>query len=261
MKKLGLDGGVRRRGKDKLNKRRSGSRSTSKSKVPSKRAVEKSPDGILKMLLHDIQNHLQAIRMEIDLLDIESNHHLDFSRIVHAIDRASLSLQDVGDYYSIQELCFSMESVESILEDVISEFHSAFQEHGVKLQVLTGQPLPLVLIDADKFRSVLQRIVEFCRTLLQHGGGLEIEGLARRDHGIQKVELRFSISSLEPFEFDGGDLFSPFLRVNGHKIGLGMALAKEILKHLHGQLSFDKTLSKRATIMITLESSEISEQD
>lgn len=198
--------------------------------------------------------------MEIDLLDLESNPKLDFGRIVYAIDRASLSLQDVGEYFSLQELSVSQQRAECILHDVLSEFQNSFLEQGVKLRLLTGQSLPMVLVDPDKFRSVLQRIIEFCKTLLQDGGELEIEGVALRQHGTQKLEVRFTIRSLEPFEFDGGDLFSPFLRVNGHKIGIGLALAKEILKHLHAHLFFEKTLPECATITITLESYERSEQ-
>ena len=243
-----------------MNKRKNLSGSTPKSTLLLKNHEEKSSEGILRMLLHDIQNHLQAIRMEIDLLDLESNHKLDFSRIVTTIDRASLSLQDVGDYFSLQELSFSEQRVDCMLEDIVSEFQDAFLEQGVHLSLLTDQPFPLVLVDADKFRSVLQRIVEVCKTLLHGGGELEIGGLASRQPGTQKLELRFSMCSLEPFELDGDDLSSPFLRVNGQKIGIGLALAKEILKHLHAQLSFEKTLPERATITMTLESHEPSEQ-
>ena len=245
---------------NKLNRHGNVSGSASNPTLPLGKPEEKSSEGILRMLLHDIQNHLQAIRMEIDLLDLESNHNLDLSRIVTTIDRASLSLQDVGDYFSLQGLSFSEQHVDSILEDMVSESKNDFVQQGVKLRLLTGQSLPLVVIDADKFRSVLERIIVLCKILLQDGGELEIEGLAPQQHGTPKLEVRFSMCSLAPLEFDGADPFSPFLRVNGRKIGFGLVLAREILRRLHAQLSFEKTLPERATITITLESHEPSER-
>lgn len=243
-----------------MNKRGTPSGATPNPTLRSGKHEDKSAEGILRMLLHDIQNHLQAIRMEIDLLDLESNHNLDFSRIVKTIDRASLSLQDVGDYLSLKGLSFSEQRVDSMLEDVATEFQSDFVEQGVKLRLLIGQSLPLVVVDADKFRSVLERIIGFCKILLQDGGELEIEGLAPQQHRHQKLQVRFSMRSSTPLQFDENDPFSPFLRVNGRKIGLGLALVREILRRLHADLSFEKTLPEHATITVALESHEPDKQ-
>lgn len=245
---------------NKLNRRGTPSGTTPNPTLRSGKHEDKSAEGILRMLLHDIQNHLQAIRMEIDLLDLESNHNLDFSKIVKTIGRVSLSLQDVGDYLSLKGLSFSEQRIDSILEDVAREFQSDFVEQGVKLRLHIGESLPLVVVDADKFRSVLERIIGFCKILLQDGGELEIEGLAPQQHGNQKLEVRFSMRSSTALEFDQNDPFSPFLRVNGRKIGLGLALVREILQRLHAELFFEKTFPERATITIALESREPDQQ-
>ena len=239
-------------GGDELNKRTNVSRVALKPTSLAKKDGEKSSDGILRMLLHDIQNHLQAIRMEIDLLDLESKHQFDFGRIANAIDRASLSIQDVGDYFSSQELSLSHEHVDCIVEDVVSEFQNVFLEQGINVRLVNRQSLPLVSVDADQLRSALQRILDFCKNLLPGGGELEIEELALWQHENHTVEVRFRIFSPAPFAFDGDDLFGPFFRVNGNKIGSGMVLAKEILKRFHAQLFFAKTFPECATITIKM---------
>ena len=236
-----------------MNKRANFSGSIPKRNLPLRKREEKGVESILRVLLHDIQNHLQAIRMEIDLLDMESQHKLDFSRIADAIERASLSIQDVGDYFSSQELSLSHEHVDCIVEDVVSEFQNVFLEQGITVSLGNRKSLPLVSVDADKFRSALQRILDFCRTLLQVGGEVEIEGLAPWQQGSHSVEVRFSIFSPVPFGFDGDDLLNPFFKVNNRKVGSTMALVKEILQRFHAELFFEKPLPECVTITIRMD--------
>jgi nitrogen-specific signal transduction histidine kinase len=53
-------------------------------------------------------------------------------------------------------------------------------------------------------------------------------------------------------EVDEKDVFRPFLRVNNHQIGLGMALAQQILRRNNGMISFSKENPRRAQISILL---------
>lgn len=208
---------------------------------------------ILKSLVHDIQNNLQAIRMEIDLLQLNSSVTIDLKRIFHAIDRANLSIQDLSDYFTPPQLLLSEEKPDIILEEIVEEMQKELTRQGIQVHMYSQSPLPVVSVDSRQFRNALERILAFCQALLSEGGDLEIEVDLKEIEGRRYVELRFTSSSLNSLEMDEKEVFHPFLRVHNYRAGLGMALANEILKRHHGKIYFQKVNAKRWVFTILLE--------
>ncbi len=191
--------------------------------------------------------------MEIDLLQLTSSLSIDLKRILHAIDRANLSIQDLSDYFTPPQLLLSEEKPDIILEEIVEEMQKELTRQGIQVHMYFQSPLPAVSVDSRQFRNALERVLAFCQALLNQGGDLEIEVDLKEIEGARCVELRLTSSSLNSFEMDEKEVFHPFLRVNNYRAGLGMALASEILKRHHGRIYFEKVNAKRGVFTILLE--------
>jgi K+-sensing histidine kinase KdpD len=203
--------------------------------------------------LHDIQNNLQAIRMEIDLIKLESCSGVDFRGMLHAIERANLSIQDLSEYLTPPQLYFSEERAEIILEEIVDEIKQALIAQGIDVRLIRRDALPVVSIDRKQFRSALERVLKFCQALLRDGGDLEIEANLKKLERHQNVELRFIASARNPIDLEDEEVFRPFLRVNGYKVGLGMVVANDVLRRHHGTILFQKVAPNHGIFTITLQ--------
>lgn len=215
--------------------------------------IERNVGKVLRNLTHDIQNNLQAIRMEIDLLQLDATTSLDLRRIFHAIDRANLSIQDLNDYFVPPELLLSQQNPEIILEEVLEQMSKELSRQGIAVHVTCQTPLPLVSVDSRQFRGALERVLTFCKALLNEGGELDIGVSLKETRKERHVELKFASSSRSTLDMDEKEVFRPFLRVKNYRAGLGMALADQILQRHHGKISFQKDNPNRGTFTILLD--------
>jgi nitrogen-specific signal transduction histidine kinase len=103
-----------------------------------------------------------------------------------------------------------------------------------------------------QFRAALERVIEFSRLLLVQGGELEVEARLREIRRQRYLELQVITTSANSLKVDEKDVFRPFLRVNGHQVGLGMALAHQILRRHDGQILFQKETPQRGVFTILL---------
>jgi signal transduction histidine kinase len=110
----------------------------------------------------------------------------------------------------------------------------------------------MVRIDSKQFRSALERVLEFSRALLPQGGELEVEVGLREIDGQRYVELQVASSSATSLQVEEKDVFRPFLRVNNFQVGLGIALAHQILRRHHGKIFFQKENPHRGLFTILL---------
>jgi signal transduction histidine kinase len=109
-----------------------------------------------------------------------------------------------------------------------------------------------VRIDAAEFRRALEGIVEFSRLLLPCGGQLNIEGDLAKTGDDTYLELKFSSIGRGSIPVDEKDVFRPFLKVQGRSVGLSMTLAQQILRRHDGEIYFERSADKSATIKILL---------
>jgi signal transduction histidine kinase len=209
-------------------------------------------ESVIGPVIHEIKNNLHAIRMEIDLLLMDFGTALTSNRFFQALDRVNRSLQDLREYLLSAEPESSTANAKLILEETVREMTPELEHQGIRVKPNQKNPVPLVWIDSRQLRKALERVVEFCRALLDQGGELEIEIGLRKVDGSVYVEISLTSNSSSTLELDEKDVFRPFLRVNNHQIGLGMALAEQILRRNHGMIYFSKKSLRRAQVAILL---------
>ncbi|MBI3540918.1 MAG: MASE1 domain-containing protein [Deltaproteobacteria bacterium] len=157
---------------------------------------------------------------------------LDLSRL--EADNSQMTLQKINFHTFIQNL--------------FSDFHPLFKEHGLTLTLDLPQSLPPLLADPDALRQVMENLLN---NAIRYA----------RDHviiGVQFLKESPEVSDIPPGTSiqvcvvdDGpgipqeqlGDLFNKFVQVNrpqgggGYKgTGLGLAICKEIIRQHHGRI-------------------------
>jgi PAS domain S-box-containing protein len=223
-------------------------RSSSKARPWNKETLEQ----LIGPVIHEVRNNLHAIRLEIDLLLMDFGAPLKSERFLESMDRVNRALYDLREYVVCPEPQPCAVNPKLVLDDLLYQIEQELEQRQIKVEFNQATVLPLAWIDAKQFRSALERVIDFCRVLLDKGGKIEIDIHPRRLDGTEYVELTLTTSPVSLLELKPKDIFRPFLKVNNRQLGLGMALARQILLRNRGDVSFVKESPRRGRISILL---------
>lgn len=207
---------------------------------------------IIDGLVHEVQNSLQIITIGLDLLRLDQVALQEHRALVNGIERAKKSIQDLNEYFFPPETQLSTQDPAIILEDLVREMQDELVSKGIRLRIFRKDPLPMVRVDLRQFRNALERVLEFSRALVAQGGDVEVQAGIREIDGQSYVELQVASSSATSLAVEEKDVFRPFLRVNNYQVGLGIALAEQVLRRHQGKISFQKEKPNRGLFTILL---------
>src|SRR5215475_13532565 len=211
---------------------------------------------LLGGLTHDIGNNLQTISGELELSRWSG---------VFSIERAEAMARGITQIrtlaHEIEEYLFPSnhrprtEDPASLLTQVIQSKEKEMAAHGIRTGMVVKEVLPKVPLDGQ-FDRALRGVIDFSRALLPQGGELKIEAGMRRREGERYIELNIVSSSATSLEVDEKDVFRPFSNVNGHRLGLSMAVAQQILRRHYGAIAFRKENSNRGVFSLLIRAPE-----
>ncbi len=211
-----------------------------------------SVGSIIDGLVHEIQNNLQIISTGMELLHLHRGAPSEYRPAVEGIDRINKSMRELSEYFFPTGPQFSREEPGVIIREVVRAMEGELNRQGVRLRLPLRSSLPAVRLDLRQFRAALERVIEFSRLLLVQGGELEVEARLREIRRQRYLELQVITTSANSLEVEEKDVFRPFLRVNGHQVGLGMTLTHQILRRHDGQILFQKETPRRGVFTILL---------
>ena len=203
-------------------------------------------------LTHEMGNNLQTIRGELDILRFSHAIPNDSAETIYrGINQVRRLVHEIEDYLFPSSVEPKTEDPASVLAEVIQSREQEMAAHGIRTGMKLKQSLPKVPLDLQ-FGRALTNVIDFSRALLSKGGELNIEAGVCRQDGENYIELNIVSSSETSLQVEEGDVFRPFANVNGHRAGLSMAVAQQILKRHFGKIVFRKEQSNRGVFSLLI---------
>jgi signal transduction histidine kinase len=203
-------------------------------------------------LTHEMGNNLQAIRGELDILRFSHAIPNDSADTIYrGINQVRRLVHEIEEYLFPSSVEPKTEDPASVLAEVIQSREKEMAAHGIRTGMKLKESLPKVPLDLQ-FGRALTNVIDFSRALLSKGGELNIEAGVCRQNGENYIELNIVSSSETSLQVEEGDVFRPFANVNGHRAGLSMAVAQQILKRHFGKIVFRKEQSNRGVFSLLI---------
>jgi signal transduction histidine kinase len=203
-------------------------------------------------LTHEMGNNLQAIRGEVDILRFSQAVPKDSADTIYrGINQVRRLVHEINEYLFPSSMEPKTEDPASVLTEVIQSRQKEMAAHGIRTGMKLKESLPKVPLDLQ-FGRALTDVIDFSRALLSKGGELNIEAGVCRQDGENYIELNIVSSSETSLQVEEGDVFRPFANVNGHRAGLSMAVAQQILKRHFGKIGFRKEQSNRGVFSLLI---------
>jgi signal transduction histidine kinase len=204
-------------------------------------------------LNHEVNNNLQAIKGEVALLRIAGKISEQTCNAVNTgLANIKKLLLEMGEYLSPSPLDLNLENPASVFAEVLRESEKELAQQQIRINFIMQEPLPALPM-GRQIRNALREVIQFSCALLPMGGEVGIEtGLISTERG-REMEIRVINASATELGIDEIDVFRPFLNINGRRIGLSMAVAREILRRHSGKIVFCREQRNRAVFSIRLQ--------
>jgi len=195
-------------------------------------------DGLTGKIDDKAKSHLEKILISVQRLDVLVNELLDVSRLQQ--DRMQFDMQPVD--------------VHQIVENVVNISGEEAERKRLRLDIEHPKtPLPLVFSDPEKFQQVLENIISNSIKYTFKGG-------VRVSYKIINDKLRVSVkdTGIGMSEQDTKRVFEKFYRIKNEKTmnvpgtGLGLWIAREIMRHMNGEIDFVSIEGKGSEFFLTL---------
>ena len=203
-------------------------------------------------LVHEIQNDLQAINMELDLMQLEGDVAPAYQPLIKRMEHFNKLIQELKEGLLPSKVQFGPGNPEAILQDAFRDMENELRDQAIRSRVVRRTPIPSVQIDLRQFRSAVKRIIEFCRSLLPRGGEIVAEVGLTNFEGQRHIEIKLAASSLCASALEERDGLQPFVLVNERQASLGLALAYQVLRRQHGKVFFQRESPQRGLFTILL---------
>ncbi len=204
-------------------------------------------------IIHDLKNPLAVVRSSTELMQMKFGddpkvirHCLDIN---NQIDRMLALTRDILEYSrGNTRLELRPVNLRQFFNEVMEFHRAAYKKGGISL-VTEGEAGLSVNIDPNRFRRVIDNLLNNAREALKPGHKVTIKWAK----GSDKLEISVSDNGPGIPENIKACLFEPFVtqgKENG--TGLGLAVAKKIIEDHGASLSFDSKTGIGTTFKIEL---------
>ncbi len=236
--------------------------------VTEKRTLETRREALTKAIAHDLRNPISAISGFGDLIkkfgELNSQQELFITRIRQTatkLHEVASSLVDLAWIEAGMPLAHVPIELSKTINQSVSENSSLAKQSKITIAVSLQDPLPMVMGDPDRLHLVIHHLLHNAisyslpeRTVAIHAWGDEHElycSVADRGFGISDDEL--------------DQIFDRMYRSRDDRVrdipggGLGLTLAKTIVKRLGGDIWASSNLGEGSTFTFVLPAVDMSE--
>ena len=227
--------------------------------------ISRAKTEFISIVAHQLRTPLTSIKWAISSVIAKEG---DEKRRGHLLNIAQEStnrmirlVNDLLDVTRIEEgrfgYSFRSTELESLLENVITEFVPLTQKRSINLQMISrGSLLPPVFIDPERVRLVLNNLLANAVTYTGPGGSIEVSAEHNTNTNYVLVFVRDSGMGIR--KDDHPRIFSKFfrsseaVRVQPNGSGLGLFIVRNIILQHGGAIWFESERGKGTTFFFTL---------
>lgn len=236
----------------------------------------KAKDKFLAHLGHELRTPLTSILGYTELLlDDANNEQIDNElSIIHTNGKHLLSLlNDLLDMSRIManklELAPKDVDLAGFMTDVHSLMNLAAKDKGLRLSIDCQTPVPEVIrADPTRLRQVLINLISNA-VKFTDAGKIEIvidmlPATSQKNREMLRFQVIDSGIGMPPDKLD--DIFHPFqqiedvMRANHGGAGLGLAICRELVSKMEGDITVESSFGKGSTFAFTINPGDIASQ-
>lgn len=197
---------------------------------------------LLAGVAHELNNPLQAIRGTAELNVAPDGHPEDWQDVLDQARRASKLVQDLLRF--VRPRLGGPERVDpnAAVGDALDLVRFQFRVDGIAVELRRQAGLPPVYIDPDELVGALVNLLGNAHRVLQTHAGERRITIATTVHGDRvRVQIADSGPGIPPDLRER--IFNPFFSTTQGGAGLGLAVARDALREVGGDLHLDATTS------------------
>lgn len=203
-------------------------------------------------LNHEIGNSLQAIKGEIDLLLLAGALPAENAGgISRGIERLADLTSEVNEYLAPIACDRRRKNPATVVREVLDANAERLNQRGIRITLDIKDAFPELPLGSD-FQRAFKRIIELSLALLPEGGDLRVEARLRRVRESRYLDLQVIHVSPCGLAVEEAEIFRPYLKINQHRIGLTMAIARQLLRRHFGKIVFHKEQRNRGVFSISI---------
>jgi two-component system sensor histidine kinase GlrK len=214
---------------------------------------------------HELRGPLTSINFASGLLGSGSlsspEKQKKFLRIIEEdSERLIQSVNSLLDLSSMEakmmDYAFRECALIGLIQETVTRFSPMALSNSISLELELSPELPLVKIDEDRIRQVIENLLGNALKFTSEGGRVAVTAGHRQN---QKAYVEVSVSDTGPgiSEGDLKKVFDKFKRINADRqtavgTGLGLSIAKNIVAAHGGKIWVESELGSGSTFFFTL---------
>jgi signal transduction histidine kinase len=231
--------------------------------VTQQRVAEEARHDFVAHATHELRTPLTNVRLYLETLIDEGDTDAELrAKCLNVINQETRRLERmVTDLLSVAEIeAGSMRvqrddvRVDELLNDVRNDYEAMAAEKRIELEFRLPPKLPVIQADRDKLAVALQNVIGNAVKYTPEGGHVTVA--AETDGAALSIEVTDTGIGISPE--DQEKVFEKFYRASDKRVaqltgsGLGLALAREIMRLHGGDITLESQLNQGSRFTVTV---------
>ena len=231
--------------------------------ITQQRVAEKARNAFLAQATHELRTPLTNIRLYVETaLDEGREDHAMTAKCLNVINDESRRLERVvGDVLSVSEIeagSFSVKRddvrLDTLFEQLAADYEAQAADKKIDLTFDLPPKLPTLQADRDKVSLALHNLIGNALKYTPEGGKVTINVTV----SSSQVTVDVTDTGIGMSEEDAQRIFEKFYRAKDRRVseitgsGLGLALAREVIRLHGGDITVQSELDKGSTFTLVV---------
>jgi len=203
---------------------------------------------------HDIRNPLSSIKMQTQLVRTRlrrgSDEDAALEAVLHDVQQVESVIQDLLELARPGLMNLLPTDLNRVVTDVLRQMGPQLSHRHVTVALGLSDGLPMVRLDAERFKRALVNIVVNASDAMPTGGTLNV--MTRTNDSRTRVEIEVADDGVGIDPAIRNRVFDPFLSTKRDGMGLGLVNVKSVVQSHGGSVALSPNEPKGTRAVIDL---------